>query len=35
MDVEEFVESIKARVYVVDALVFSKCEVGYLSVKEN
>ena len=35
MDVEEFVESIKACVHVMDALVFSKCEVGNLGVKEN
>ena len=35
MDVKEFVKSIKAGVYVVGALVFSKCEVGNLRVKEN
>ena len=34
MDVEEFVESILARVYVMDALVFFKSKVGNLSVEE-
>ena len=34
MNVEDFVEAVKACVYLMNASVFSKCEVGNLSEEE-